>query len=153
MLLIAYLYLKAHIEAGVLDVGNENASGVKTIRIYHECEGRIEQYVPNIDVWHHEACRVMTNDDPEGRIFLSYPHTNNGYFLAHHCFYLFIYFKLSFKLQAFPEYAKIQFHMMTLDDVLGKIFYPRVLDILIRNARNKRSSNCWYNITHNIQCI
>ena len=23
---------------------------------------------------------VMTNSDPEGRIFLSYPHTNNGFF-------------------------------------------------------------------------
>ena len=41
------------------------------IRIYHECEGRIEKSVPRIAVWHHEACRVMTNGDPEGRIFLS----------------------------------------------------------------------------------
>ena len=49
-----------------------------TIRIYHECEGRIEKSVPMIAVWHHEACRVMTNGDPERRIFLSYPHTNNG---------------------------------------------------------------------------
>ena len=44
----------------------------QNIRIYHECEGRIEQSVPRIAVWHHEACRVMTNDDPEGRIFF-YP--------------------------------------------------------------------------------
>ena len=68
------------------------------IRIYHECEGRkeksiprdhrlaslgkskIEKSVPRIAVWHHEACRVMTNGDPEGRIFLSYLHTNNGFF-------------------------------------------------------------------------
>ena len=42
-----------------------------TIRIYHECEGRIEKSVPKIAVWHHEACLVMTNSDPEGRIFLS----------------------------------------------------------------------------------
>ena len=50
------------------------------IRIYHECEGRIEKSVPRITVWHHEACRVMTNGDPEGRIFLNYPQTNNGFF-------------------------------------------------------------------------
>ena len=50
------------------------------IRIYHECEGRIEKFVSRIAIWHHEACRVMTNGDPEGQIFLSYPHTNNGFF-------------------------------------------------------------------------
>ena len=57
---------------------------VRFLRIYHECEGRIEKFVPRITVWHHEACRVMTNGDPEGWIFLSYPHTNNRLaFLAH----------------------------------------------------------------------
>ena len=40
-----------------------------TIRIYHECEGRIEKSVSRIALWHHEACRVMTNGDPEGRFF------------------------------------------------------------------------------------
>ena len=50
------------------------------MRIYHEYEGRIEKSVPRITVWHHEACRVMTNADPEGRIFLSFPHTNNRLF-------------------------------------------------------------------------
>ena len=49
-------------------------------RIYHECEGRIEKSVPRISVWHHDACRLMANGDPEGRIFLSYPHTYNGFF-------------------------------------------------------------------------
>ena len=39
-----------------------------------------EKSVPRIAFWHHEACRVMTNGDPEGWIFLSYPHTNNGVF-------------------------------------------------------------------------
>ena len=53
-------------------------------------EGRIEKSVPRIAVWHHEACRVMTNGDSKGRIFLSYPHMNNGFFFffAHHYFYL-----------------------------------------------------------------
>ena len=39
------------------------------VRIYHKFEGRIEKSVPGIAVWHHGSCRVMTNDDPEGRIF------------------------------------------------------------------------------------
>ena len=54
--------------------------GKRVIRIYHECEGRIEKSVPRIAVWHHKACRLMTNGDPEGQIFLSYPHMNNGFF-------------------------------------------------------------------------
>ena len=63
------------------------------IRIYHECEGRIEQSVPRIAIWHHEACRVMTNGDHEGKIF-----SNNGFFfLLTTVFYLFIYFKISFQ--------------------------------------------------------
>ena len=41
----------------------------QNIRIYHECEGRIEKYVPRITVWHHEACRLMTNCDPRDRFF------------------------------------------------------------------------------------
>ena len=47
-----------------------------------ECEGRIEKSAPRIAFWHHEACLVMPNGDPEGRIFQSYPHTNiiNGFF-------------------------------------------------------------------------
>ena len=65
-----------------------------TIRIYHECEGRIEKSVTRITIWHHEAYRVMTNGDPEGRIFLSYPHTNNGFFS---CSPLFFNFKISFQ--------------------------------------------------------
>ena len=35
------------------------------IRIYHSYEGRIEKSVLRIAIWHHEACRVMTNGDPE----------------------------------------------------------------------------------------
>ena len=50
------------------------------IRIYHECKGKIKKSIPRMAVWHHEACQVMTNDDLEERIFLSYPHTNKGFF-------------------------------------------------------------------------
>ena len=31
----------------------------KIIRIYHECEYGLEQSVPRITVWHHEACPLM----------------------------------------------------------------------------------------------
>ena len=61
----------------------------KSIRIYHECEGRIEKSVPRIAVWHHQACRVMTNHGPEGQIFLFYPHTNNGFYSCSPLFFLF----------------------------------------------------------------
>ena len=52
------------------------ASVCKNIRIYYECEGRIEKSIPRITVWHHEAWRVMPNGDPEEWIFQYYPHTN-----------------------------------------------------------------------------
>ena len=97
--------------------------GCGNTRIYHECEGRIEKSVLRITDLHHEACRVMTKGDPQGQIFLSYPHTNNGFF-----FLLTIVFNYLFeiKLPEVPEYAKnTQFHMMTLHDVLGKIAWVR----------------------------
>ena len=52
------------------------------IRIYHRCEGEIEKSVLRITDWHHEACRVMTNVDLEGWIFLF--HTINGFFFHAH---------------------------------------------------------------------
>ena len=60
------------------------------IRIYHKCEARIEKLFPKIAVWHHKACRVITNGDPKGWIFLSYPNTNNGLFVLLTNFDLFI---------------------------------------------------------------
>ena len=56
-------------------------------RIHHECEGRVEKSVPRSAIWHHEACRVMTNGDPERWVFLSYPHTHD----VHLCFFLFFF--------------------------------------------------------------
>ena len=50
---------------------------LKIIRIRHLCENGIEQCVLRITIWHQEVCRVMTNSDPEGQNFLSYPHKNN----------------------------------------------------------------------------
>ena len=56
----------------------------------------------------HEACRVVTNGDPEGQIFLSYPNTTNVFF-----FLLTTVFLFKNKLPEVSEYAKIPFHMMT----------------------------------------
>ena len=39
-------------------------SSGQIIRIYHECEGRIENSILRITFWHHEACQVMTKGDP-----------------------------------------------------------------------------------------
>ena len=33
---------------------------IQTIRIHHECEVGIEQSVPRITDWHHEACRGLS---------------------------------------------------------------------------------------------
>ena len=33
----------------------EKAKKTINVRIYHECEGEIEKYVPRITVWHHET--------------------------------------------------------------------------------------------------
>ena len=71
----------------------------------------------------------MTNGDTEGRIFLSYLHTNNGFIfmLTTGFIYLFICLFIVFiylfqnKLTEVLEYAKMQFHRMTLLDVLGMI--------------------------------
>ena len=71
-------------------------------------EGRIGKSVPRIALWHHEACRVMTNKDAEGQIFLSYTHMNIGFNFLLTTVSLF-----KNKLPEVPEYAKIQFHMMT----------------------------------------
>ena len=54
---------------------------------------------------------MMTNGDPEGWIFLSYPHTNIGFFfLLTTVIFL---NKLPEIPAEVPEYAKIQFHTMT----------------------------------------
>ena len=85
---------------------------------------------------------MMPNGDPEGRIFLSYLYTNNGFFflLTSVFFYLF-----QNKLPEAPEYAKMKFHLKTLIDVLGKIawiFYPRVKSkIFLSGVQENRISH------------
>ena len=80
-----------------------NQPSFNRIRIHHGCEGvigvGIEQFVPRNTVWHHEACRVMTETD-----FLSHPHTNNGFF-----FLFTIDFLFKTKHPEDPEYAEMQY--------------------------------------------
>ena len=92
------------------------------IRIYHECKDKIAKSIPWVAVWHHEACRVMTNGELEGGIFLSCPHTN--FLLTTVFIFVFIYFILNM-LSEYPEYDKMRICMMTLIDVLGKIAWVR----------------------------
>ena len=51
---------------------------------------------------------MIANGDAEGWIFLSYPHKNNGFF-----FLLTTVFLFQNKLPEVPEYAKMQFYMLT----------------------------------------
>ena len=53
---------------------------------------------------------MMTNGDPEGQIFLPYPHTNNGIFFLLTTVFFFLFKN---KLPKVPQYAKMQLHMMT----------------------------------------
>ena len=66
---------------------------MQTIRIYPESKGAIEVSIPRMTHWDHEASRLMTNGDRQGRIFLSHPHMIN----------------LPFNTTAlvFPEYVEI----------------------------------------------
>ena len=52
---------------------------------------------------------MMTNGDLEGRIFLSLPHTNNGFFFL----LITVFFLFKNKFAEVSEYTKVQFYMMT----------------------------------------
>ena len=54
---------------------------------------------------------MMKNVDPEGWIFLSHPHTNNGFFLLLTTKYLILYFEKHEKLLENPEYALCHFNI------------------------------------------
>ena len=68
----------------------------------------------------------MTNGDREGPIFLSYPHTNNGFFFLVTTDFIYLSIIYLF-IPEVPEwyYAKMQLHTMTLPDVQGKIAWVR----------------------------
>ena len=51
----------------------------------------------------------MTNGVPEGRIFLSHPHRNNGFFFSLITKYRILYWKEQWKrLPEIPEYAEMR---------------------------------------------
>ena len=59
--------------------------------------GCLENYVLRIIVWHQVACRMMTNSDHEGQIFLSHSHHSIPLlFLAHHSI-LHYYFEINYE--------------------------------------------------------
>ena len=70
---------------------------------------------------------MMTNGDPRDGFYILPSHELWNIFHAYLCFYLFIYLfiYLKNKLPEVSEYAKMQFHLMTLLDVLGKIAWVR----------------------------
>ena len=71
----------------------------------------------------------MTNGDPEGRIFLSYTHTNNGFFflLTTVFIYLFIYL---FILK-FPEYAKMNIFSIVIIFCFHSVHIQVSVDVLL----------------------
>ena len=44
----------------------DQSTQVQQYKNQSECEGTIEKSVLRIAGWHHKACRVMANGDPEG---------------------------------------------------------------------------------------
>ena len=64
----------------------------QTIRTYHDYLVWIEKSIPRVNVRHHEACRVTTNSDPEGQIFLSTPNSHGIFFFLHTLPFFFIAF-------------------------------------------------------------
>ena len=86
---------------------------VKNIIIYPKGEGQIEKSVWRITLWHHEFCRVMTNGESEGQIFLSTSDTYHGFI-----FILTSWFPILFKNKTSVSSNTTNIH---LNDSLGKI--------------------------------
>ena len=109
----------------------------QNIRIYHECEGRIEKSVWRIAVWHHEACRVMTSGDPEGQIF--YP-TLTRIMDSFSCSPLFFYLKISFQKSLntlrcnFTWWRHLNITITSLDDNVREFQYNQWPDSLDKVA-------------------
>ena len=96
----------------------------KNIRIYYECEARIEKSVPMITVRHHKACQMMTNSDCEGRIFLSHPHKNNDPLFGDKSFYLiFNKHALLCRLMIFLSDKKIMFQGINVSNASETLCY------------------------------
>ena len=77
------------------------------IRICHVCEGGIEISIQRITIWHHKACRVMTNGDRKGQIFLSHPHTFFFLLTIKYCIFI-----IKKRFQKVSEYAVMRHNIM-----------------------------------------
>ena len=58
-------------------------SPFQIIRIYHEFVDRIDNSVPRVTAWHHEALPSDAKQRPEGQICLSCPRTHDRFFFLH----------------------------------------------------------------------
>ena len=67
-----------------ISIPGENFLGFpKNIRIFHECEVRIEKSARGSLIGITRFRRVMPNSDPEGRIFLYAPNNHDRFFFLH----------------------------------------------------------------------
>ena len=109
------------------------------IRIHYKCQGGIEKNVPRITDGHHEACRVMTSGDHEGRIFLSHPHTNNGFVFLLTAKYRNLYWK---KKQHEKRFQKSRIHWYATWWRRFNIEMTSRIDV--RPARSRRAAVRFY---------
>ena len=58
-------------------------SGVQEYKFYHEFVDRIDNSVPRVTAWHHEALPSVAKQRPEGQNCLAYPQTHIGLFFLH----------------------------------------------------------------------
>ena len=63
---------------------------------------------------------MMTNGDPEGRIFLSHPHANNGSFFLLTTWYHILYWKNMKRLPENPKFADMRRHFNVNDVTDGR---------------------------------
>ena len=99
---------------------------LEIIRIYHECEGRLEKSIPRTAVWHHEASRVI----PRDRFF--YPTLTRimDYFS---CSSVFFYFKIRFQKSLYTLRCNLiwWYHlyitMTSLDDHVREFQYNQCM--------------------------
>ena len=62
---------------------NRPQDSQKNIRIWHECEVRMDKSVPRVTVWHREALSSDAKQIPEGQICPPVPNTNNRFVFLH----------------------------------------------------------------------
>ena len=117
----------SYIHFAILNTRVSDYDQERSIRIHHECEhgeDGIEKSLPMITHWHHMACRVMTTVDYKGQIFLSHPHTYDGFFSLHTIKYGFCIFKK--RLTEAPVTYNVKTSLVVLRAAVLFLSFPRV---------------------------